>query len=121
MDDMTGHDIAERTRVLSHGIYARAVDTDPTLIEQAKAQIERLISGDRGTKGHELWQLLLRRPWPEVRARMLAETPEGRLLRSNSPFSTLIGIQDPDERSRLWRQAKHDLSARTTSSALSAA
>lgn len=118
---MTGHDIAERTRVLSHQVYARAIDADPSLIEQAMAQIDQMVSSDRGTSGHELWQLLLGRPWPEVKARMLDDTPEGRLLRSNSPFSTLIGIGDPNERSRLWRQAKHDLSALTTSNTLSAA
>lgn len=106
---MNSHDIAERTRLLSHEIYAPAIDADLHLLAQANALLAQLIEDGEQTTGHELWQLILCRPWPEVRSRMLSDTPEGRLLRSNSPFSTLIGVRDPEERTRLWRQAKLDL------------
>lgn len=113
---MTDHDIAERARLLSHQLYASTIDGEPQLLDRAREMTAGLLADAGATMGQELWSLILRRPWPEVRERMLADDAEGRLLRSNSPFSTLIGIWDPQERTRLWRQAKQDLSGRPTSS-----
>ena len=31
---------------------------------------------------------------------MMDDGPEGRLLRSNSPFSTLVGVRDPLEKTK---------------------
>lgn len=110
MDVLNAHHIAERTRLLSHEAYAALIDVDGSLVDQARSAIEAAIGRDGGTTGQRLWRLILCRSWSEIRTRMLEDSPEGRLLRSNSPFSTLIGIRDPDERTKLWRQAKRDLS-----------
>lgn len=118
---MNGHDIAEHARLLSHRRYALVVDADADLIDEARIAIEEALTKDGATTGQKLWQLILRRPWAEVRKRMLDDGPEGRLLRSNSPFSTLIGVRDPEERTRLWQQAKRELSDLKISSERSAA
>lgn len=107
---MDAHDIAERTRLLSHRFYAEVVDGQPDIVRQAREAISTRMAAGGGTMGQELWDLVLRQTWPEIRERMLADNADGRLLRSNSPFSTLIGIRDPDERTSLWRQAKQELS-----------
>lgn len=38
-----------------------------------------------------------------------ADPPEGRLLRSNGPFSILIGVGDVNARGALWRKARQDV------------
>jgi hypothetical protein len=113
-DEMNGHDIAERARLLSHRRYAEVIDSNPDLIMQAREAIAVSISHGGGTMGQDLWGLVLRRTWPEIRKRMLADDAEGRLLRSNSPFSTLIGVRIPRKERGLWRQAKQELSVPTT-------
>ena len=118
---MNGHDITEQTRLLSHQHYAVVIDRDPELIGRAASLLAEHISAHGGTGGQRLSALILGRPWDEARKRMLGDGAEGRLLRSNSPFSTLIGIPDPKERKRLWRQARRDLMDRMSSSEQSAA
>ena len=76
---------------------------------EARDFIERAIAEHSGTTGHQLWQSILANQWPEIRDRMLQDNPDGRLLRSNSPFSHIIGITDVDVRKQLWRQAKTEL------------
>jgi hypothetical protein len=108
------HAIAEQARLLSHRLYADAVRHDPDLIGLAKSRIEADLAGG-GTLGHKLWQLLLEKPRDTIIEGMLQDSELGRLLRSNSPFSTLIGVTDTHDRNRIWRQAKSDLLARTIS------
>ena len=97
------HDINEQARVLSHRHYATVIDQRPELIEQARSLLSHCIPKDGGTPGQRLWELILQRQWQDVRERMLAYGAEGRLLRSNSPFSRLIGITDSEERRPLWQ------------------
>ena len=105
------HRITEQASLLSHQAYAEVIDKDHSYLGKARAIIfERLALGN-ATTGEEQWSKLLQLPWDEIRQRMLDDTPNGRLLRSNSPFSVIIGISDPDMRRKLWRRAKHDLSA----------
>ncbi len=108
------HNIAERAKLLSHRIYAAAVDANPDLLTDAVTLIDRGISDGGGTIGHYLWQNLLKNPWRDIKQRMLEDTPEGRLLRSNSPFSHIIGVQDTDTRIRIWQLAKAELCSQAT-------
>lgn len=108
---MTAHDIAERARLLSHTRYAEIVDADQPLITQARRLLE---CGDQQalTTGQLAWRALLKLQWNEIRSQMLRDDPQGRLLRSNSPFSIILGETDPDQRRQSWRQAKFELSNR---------
>lgn len=118
---VTSHDVAERARLISHRIYAEQIELQPQLIDEARGFLERGIAENGGTMGHNLWQLILTRPWSQVRDRMLQDDAEGRLLRSNSPFSHLIGIQDESIRRQIWRKAKAELCNPATLSEQSAA
>lgn len=110
---INGHTVTERTSLLHHELYASAIDKDPSYVDRARAVIDAEIRSNGGTIGEQKWQALLKRPWLTIRRSMLADTPEGRLLRSNSPFSIVIGVPNPDTRRRLWRKAKYDLLAAT--------
>lgn len=110
------HNIAERARLISHQRFALRIT--PALIAQARARLERGSRRGATTEGEEMWLQLLTQPPDEIIRQMIEDTPEGRLLRSNSPFGVMIGISDVDERRRIWRQAKSELSAASTSSEL---
>jgi hypothetical protein len=112
--EMNAHDVTERASLLHHRIYAARIRKDPELRTRAVTMLERGIAANGGTVGHRLWLKVLRGPWDKAEALMLSETPEGRLLRSNSPFARLIGVHDTNERIALWRQAKHELSNQKT-------
>ncbi len=114
---LDSHDIAERARLISHHLYAEQIRKDPSLIGQARARLSR---GTR-TAGEDMWVQLLRCRPREIIQRMTEDTPDGRLLRSNSPFSVLIGVSDVNERIKIWSQAKSELSTLTTTCELPAA
>lgn len=118
---MNAHDISERASLLHHRIYSERIRQDPALLKRAIAMLEKGIAENGGTVGHRMWLSLLHQPWERVETLMLSETPEGRLLRSNSPFARLIGVTKTSERIALWRQAKHELAAQNVSNALSGA
>ncbi len=109
---MNAHDIAERSRLLHHRKYAVSIDQDRSILHQASENLEHIINSNGGTAGEREWLTLLKRPWPEVRSKMLKDDAYGRLLRSNSPFSNLIGNANPEERIAIWRRAKSELSDR---------
>lgn len=113
---MNSHDIAERTSLLAHRIYAEKISEQPEMLLVAKDRLQRCIKEQGGTLGQKLWIRILRRTWPEVREKMLADDQYGRLLRSNSPFSMMLGVTDPEQRRQLWRQANSELSLNKTSS-----
>ncbi len=104
------HKITEQASLLSHRFYAELVEEDRTYIDRARNLIASEVNTTCGTIGEQAWMRLLTKPWRQIRHQMLADTPQGRLLRSNSPFSRIIGISDPQTRRQVWRQAKHDLS-----------
>ena len=110
---MTAHDIAERVRLLSHTRYAKIIDGDLSLIKQARKFLE---NGDQETltSGQLVWKDLFASNWRNIRHEMLRDDPHGRLLRSNSPFSLILGETDPERRRKEWQQAKLELSHKTT-------
>ena len=111
------HKITEQTILIAHRIYANLIDQDHGYLDRARCLLESKHNSGSLTAGEEAWLGLFDAPWTSIRTAMLADTPNGRLLRSNSPFSLVIGISDPQERRQLWRQAKHDLSVATISHA----
>ena len=107
---LDAHAITERAKLFGHILYAARIDEEPGLITKAIALLEDGAAADALTLGEEHWLTLLTTTvWPDVRAVMIADTPEGQLLRSNSPFSLLIGLKDDNTRRALWRLAKVQL------------
>jgi len=108
------HRISEHVSLLTHRIYVERIEQDHDMLARARDLLAQRIDSNGGTLGERMWRDLLRQAWPEVRQSMLAETPDGRLLRSSSPFSILIGVRNVDARRQLWRTARQDLSVATT-------
>lgn len=115
------HEVAERSRLLSHRYYAERIRACPELIKGACAEIDAAVASGAATEGQLLWARVLRLPLREVLELMLRDDEGGRLLRSNSPFSRSIGVHDPETRTRIWRQARTEVSVLQTSTARSAA
>lgn len=105
---MDAHEINERFRLLTHRVYAQRIDEDPTLIARAATAIQQTIEHGEPTLGERMWSALLTLPATTIKASMLDCGPEGRLLRSNSPFSELIGVTDIEDRRALWKQAQNE-------------
>ena len=107
---LDAHEITERAKLLQHQIYAVTVEATPTLITEAIAMLEKNIASDGGYAGDRLWlDLLKTRPWAEVHAQAIADTEDGRTIRSSNPFARLIGVKNPETRRALWRLAKIQL------------
>lgn len=110
-----GHMISERANLLVHRQIAAMVDGSPDILDKASRRIDETVTVTGGTSGERMWQIIFQRPWNQVRKQMLDDGPDGRLLRSNSPFPFIVGPLDITERRRLWQQAKSELLAETTS------
>jgi transcriptional regulator with XRE-family HTH domain len=118
-DHPDSHDVAEQSKLLAHRYYALRIRETPTLLVEARNDIKRAVQSGVATIGQQLWDQVLSRGPEAVLGIMLEDSERGRLMRSNSPFSRIIGVHDPKARSELWRQAKRELSAQRTSNAAS--
>jgi transcriptional regulator with XRE-family HTH domain len=113
------HDVAEQSKLLAHRYYAQRIREAPSLLAKARDDIKEAVQGGDATIGQGLWNQVLSLELEAVLGIMLEESERGRLMRSSSPFSRIIGVHDPKARSELWQQAKRELSARRTSNAAS--
>jgi len=105
------HDITERSILLRARRYADHIRTKPELVAAAVRRIEENLASHRACTGHLMWRQVLTLPVEDIIACMLHDGPEGRLLRSTNPFSTIIPPEDVEERRRTWRRAKQELMA----------
>ena len=108
------HAITEHAMLLATRRHADFILRNPDLVVQVKSQVEGAITSRRCTAGLELWYQLLGLPLPEVVQQMTEDSPNGRLLRSNNPFSSILPSENEDTRKQLWRLAKTELSNRAT-------
>lgn len=99
------HTIGARYRLLSHLIYAEALRRDPSLLDRARELVADRLRSDECTFTDRMWAVLLTLSLEEVIRGISSDAPEGDDLRSNSPFSILIGLRDVEERNALWRRA----------------
>jgi hypothetical protein len=110
-DRIDAHDIAERAKLLAHRHYAQRIRETPDLLARARTEIDKAVQGGSATIGQQLWAETLSLDQDAMLGIMLEDGERGRLMRSNSPFSRLIGVHDPEARSETWQQAKRELSA----------
>lgn len=101
----TAHDVAEKERLMRSYGYADAIRRRPELIIEAQRSLDDLVRDDAATLGQRLWHVLLREPMETILLGMTGDDAEGRLLRSNNPFSMMIGQTDVGQRRRTWRKA----------------
>jgi hypothetical protein len=108
---MSSHAINDRFSLLTHHHYSDRIRADPSLIAEATARVNGLIESGTDTIGHRMWRSLLVLDLQHVLKTMVQDDPDGRMLRSNSPFSRLIGYKNVSKRNLLWRQAKREVAA----------
>jgi hypothetical protein len=94
--------IDRRSLAMARRIVAK-IDDDPHRegLEHARGVCARWV--ERGNVPAREWLEILRRPWPEIRALLLADSEESRRLRQNDPF---CGILTPRERWQIYREAR---------------
>lgn len=77
------------------------IDRDASLRQRMAENVARW--SDEGLR--EQWDRLLRLPWPEFRALLLAENEHSAALRQNAPLG---GLLPPAERTRIMREFADD-------------
>lgn len=102
----TAHDINEAERLLRAHHYAEVLRKRPELVLAAATRIAQVVGAGEATLGQRLWQALLGEPLDMIIRCMTADDADGRLLRSNDPFSMLIGQADVEARRQTRRDAR---------------
>lgn len=92
-----GHRTAERRALAYHALIAERLETGT--VEEAKETVDRLVcEGHLDRRYAERWHAILARPLAGIARAIVADTPEGRDLRQNSPFA---GVLNEQERRRI--------------------
>jgi hypothetical protein len=83
-----------------HAMVARKIETQPSLLAHAHANLTRWLERGSGAPGAAIraWSKVLRLPWPEIAALMTEQSEIGLRLRSMTPFR---GVLSPRERKRI--------------------
>jgi hypothetical protein len=102
----TAHDINEAERMLRARHYADVLRERPELVQAATTRIAMVVETSEATLGQRLWHALLGEPLDMIIRCMTADDADGRLLRSNNPFSVLIGQTDVAARRQTRRDAR---------------
>ena len=107
---MDSHAIAERASLIRHRLYAQEIERDPGLLAAAAEFVAKTQETRDDTFGIRVWKYLLTQPVSDLLDRMLDQGEMGQILRSNSPFSVIIGQKDISERRLTWKMAIEELS-----------
>ena len=93
-------------RLRSHREIARKIDADPSLLEIPLQNLDRWreLGGGEDCPASAEWRELLKHPWEQVRALIVADTEESTRLRLSTPFA---GILTPEERLKLHMADGH--------------
>ena len=102
--------VNDRAKLLMHRLVARRISQQPELIEAVK----RILStGPRSLSSSQEWLEILDRKPHEVRRTITSRSAKMDRLRLSSPFSSVVGLQDPTIRKRIWKVAKKGASTNT--------
>jgi len=95
------HRILDARSLAMHCKIAQKITRDPTLLNQARANLERWIvkSGDRQPPYLREWQQILERPLPEIAELITSMSEDATRLRSSSPFA---GVLTASEREQVY-------------------
>ncbi len=94
--------LSEEKALLFHRAIMGLVDEHPNLLVRARAQLDEMRQGDPDSNHNfDRWAGLLDKPLPELGAVILADTPDGGLLRAHSPFAAALSTA---ERNSIWRR-----------------
>lgn len=82
---------------------------DPALVEHARQNLARWSARNHDAPGllrcYREWEEILRRPVPEIIEILTGQGDENRRLRSNSPFTGILSVQEVRD---IKAQLRHD-------------
>jgi len=95
------HRILDARSLAMHCKIAQKITRDPTLLNKAKANLERWRAKSEDPEPQYLreWQRILERPWPEIAELITSMSEDATRLRSSSPFA---GVLTGDERKQIY-------------------
>jgi len=106
---MTDDDNADRQfseyRRLMHLEYVRMIESDPSIVDQARRVIAVRLRGSRAAQALLAWEKLLQMPTQTIIQAMTEDAPEGEFLRMASPFHRLLGGRGFKGQAALWAKA----------------
>ena len=100
--------VNDTAKLMMHRLIARAIGRDPSLVEKAKASLDRSSQHFEGYSFVREWSELLDLPAPEIRRLLASRSERMTRLRLSSPFILAEGIDFGNTalRRRVWRAAK---------------
>jgi hypothetical protein len=106
--------VNDTAKLIMHRLIARELARDPTLVERARVQLEKMAVRFPDRSFVRDWEAVLQRPVSEIAAVLTGRNQEARRLRLSSPFILADGIDFKDEalRRRIGQAAKR-IAART--------
>jgi hypothetical protein len=107
--------INDTAKLIMHRLIARQLVRNPSLVERAKAQLEKMALRFPDRSFVRDWESVLQRPVNEIAAILIGRDQEAKRLRLSSPFVLADGVDFKNEalRRRIGRSAKR-IAARTT-------
>lgn len=99
---MDRHRLAEQRSLAAHRLVAQRVRTDPSLVDEARARLERWVArGSVSSTYAARWSDALGGPLEQLLALLVGDDQNARAMRQVSPFA---GVLSPRERWTLWRE-----------------
>jgi hypothetical protein len=97
----SSHRLLEARSLAMHAFIVHKIEREPKLLEIAHANLERWRKrwNDEPPAWFQEWRAILRRPWPEIAARITEPSEDAARLRQSSPFA---GVLTPSERNRIY-------------------
>jgi hypothetical protein len=95
------HRILDARSLAMHCKIAQKITRDPSLLNKAKANLERWSAKSEDPQPQYLreWAQILERPWPEILELITSMSEDATRLRSSSPFA---GVLTADERDQIY-------------------
>jgi hypothetical protein len=91
----SSHRLLEARSLALHAVIARKLERDPTLLQIARANVERW-SAQRNSAAAWLdeWREILNQPWQNVAALITEPSENAARLRQSSPFAGILSNQE---------------------------
>jgi len=97
------HRLAEERSLALHRAVLARLEGDPSVLEQARANVRSMLAEGRSAYYARAWEELLAGPASRLREVLVADTEDARALRQATPFAGVVG---PRERWEIWRQVR---------------
>ena len=93
------HRILDARSLAMHCKIAQKISRNPTLLNKAKANLERWSAKSEQPLPQYLreWQEILERPWPEIAEIITSMSEDATRLRSSSPFAGVLTAAERDQ------------------------